>query len=610
MCGDVAELGCDGRAEGCAGGSGGNPEPPPPAYAALAPVTSVLSCVLAASAAVNGAVAVYVGVVSYMRVPFWDAWGPIDLLANARLSLLEWLWTQHNEHRIFTGKLFLLADLRWFQGRDILPRVSIFVVLAAEFCLMLWLARRWAGLRGEGWRTGAGWCALCVFWIGQWENFRSGFQISFPLLALFAALAVAMMQLYRDHPSASRGRACLAASLAAALIASYSLANGLLIWPLLLLMAATARPLRPGPVIATIVASAATWCSYLYHYHGMPGHSDPIASLRTPGAVLHYAAIYLGAPFANQHPGAAGMLGLVAGLAGIAIAGWTAWGLLLRRARDPLLGFIAIIILFYVGTAVETGLGRHTLGFNQALAGRYQTFSLWVWFTLGLLLVRMAARRSRPALLAIQIALLGGIGANLQAVQPTAAAARSMALSGDAASLAILTGVNDPETMRAVFPWPEFAWRNVPYLREHRLSVFADPVLSRLNGSFASLYRPTTQSCWAGLDAAKEFGGSGGRRLAGWAWDPGRRRAPDMLIFVVGGKIVGFGQGGFLTPQLGARLNLKRAWHAGWVGFVEPEAGSVPARAYSLTNRREQEACPLPDAAGAPVEPGAPRPAR
>lgn len=337
-----------------------------------------------------------------------------------------------------------------------------------------------------------------------------------------------------------------------------------------------------------------TWCSYLYRYHGMPGHSDPIASLRAPGAVLRYAATYVGAPFSNQNPGTAVILGALAGLAGIGFAVWTLGKMLLRRPANLFDGLVAVVIAFYIATAVETGLGRQTLGVNQAMAGRYETFSLWVWMLLGLVLLRVAARRGGILLLAAQIALIGAIAANVYLAPPTAAAAETMARSGNAASLAVLTGVNDPDTVRAVFPWPEFAWRNVAYLREHRLSVFADPVLSHLDAPFASIYGVSSRRCWAAIDRVKDFNADGQRRLEGWAWDPRRRRGPGTLIFVSGGRIVGFAEGGFPSPQLGARLNLKRAWAAGYVGFVERGTGGAPILAYGLLHRRENEPCPLP----------------
>jgi hypothetical protein len=257
-------------------------------------------------------------------------------------------------------------------------------------------------------------------------------------------------------------------------------------------------------------------------------------------------------------------------------------------------GFVALVIGFYIATALETGLGRQTLGVNQAMAGRYQTFSLWVWMLLGLVLLSVASRRGGIWLLAAQIALIAAIAGNVYIAPPTAAAAETLARSGNAASLAVLTGVDDPDTIRAVFPWPEFAWRNVPYLREHRLSVFSDPVLSHLDAPFASIYGVSSQRCWAAIDRHTDFNAEGQRQLEGWAWDPQRRRAPETLIFVSGGRIVGFAEGGFPSPQLGARLNLKRAWAAGWVGFIEGGTGGAPILAYGVLHRHEKEACPLP----------------
>ena len=91
---------------------------------------------------------VYMVVVSYSPLPWGDGWAQIDPLANGINPLsLQWLWGQHDEHRLVIPKLFLIADLHFFHARQIFLLISILVIQFFHLCV---LSRRVCGRWAHG----------------------------------------------------------------------------------------------------------------------------------------------------------------------------------------------------------------------------------------------------------------------------------------------------------------------------------------------------------------------------------------------------------------------------------------------------------------------------
>src|SRR5581483_2434605 len=82
---------------------------------------------------------------SYTPTPFWDQWWIIHAWKDILQSGLsfDYLFSQHNEHRILFPKLVFLADLQWFQGRDILNRAAIGLAQVLGAALFIRVAEPW-----------------------------------------------------------------------------------------------------------------------------------------------------------------------------------------------------------------------------------------------------------------------------------------------------------------------------------------------------------------------------------------------------------------------------------------------------------------------------------
>ena len=159
--------------------------------------SSVLSYVILFGGIITIGVALYMVVVSYSSLPFWDGWMEVQAAARDR-SLLSpaWLWERDNKHRVVVPKLFLAADLRLFQGRQIFLLASIFCIQLLHLALLSWSMRALGGWRGALWRTGTGLAAFCLFCPTQWGNFVIGFQVCFVLPQLLGTVSFVAVLLY------------------------------------------------------------------------------------------------------------------------------------------------------------------------------------------------------------------------------------------------------------------------------------------------------------------------------------------------------------------------------------------------------------------------------
>lgn len=553
-------------------------------------LTAALSWILLAGGVAAAVNATYLVVASYMRVPFWDGWAVIYFLAHPDRSVLSWLWAQHNEHRILVPKLILLFDYRWFHALGIFPLALILTLQSILVVMLTGVLQTWAGWPGSLWRTGAGLTALCAFSTAQWENFVSGFQICFVFVGVFLVLSVVLLLFSRrshDHAFGEHTYAILAALTATA--GTYSVANGVVIWPVLIFLAIAQRSRRS--VVALLAASGilAIW-SYLYHYESPSYHPGPLSSLRHPYQILVYMAGYLGAPLDWGYNSWAFWIGAAA-IAGAAVVLWL---ILSRSKREPVTLLCASLLLFAMGSAGMTALGRLSFGSNEALSSRYSSIALLLWAGFGILLLRLAAKRSTTAVLTMQVVVLLIMAfAATEAKKPLEfATARSW--YANTTSLAMVTGVYDRPQIGTVFPDIIGIWKIIPFMRQHDLSIFATRFASELHKPLQSSYRIRPQPCWGDVNQVTlPTGEEHGLRIFGWAWDPVRRRSVREIIFVSAGSIVGYAQPGYPRADIYYRLASRTAKKAGWLGYVEPMRQPSAVSIYAAIGWRGNVVCPL-----------------
>ncbi len=344
-------------------------------------------------------IAVQVAVYS-RNIVFWDEFDTVlDLLlrldAGASWTELgQRLFAVNNEHRMVTSRL-LFAVGYWLTGTvnfHVIGAIGNLFLLGAGAVLV------WA-VDGTARRVRlAVVFALLVFHLEHYENlFWSGssidhFQVVLLAVGVFAALL---------RP----GRVAFACAGGLGLLATFTLAHGLLVWPLgaLLLLG---RPDR-RPLWVWLALAAAAAAAFLQGFAYNPGHRIPALTLETVLHVVRFWLALLGSPMTfgvAAHAPLPGLL-LLAGLVVVVARG--AW------RQQPLAVATA---LFALGSLGLVALGRSELAL-PLVSSRYLVLGALAWAMLFFLLVEAATDPARPfrVLLWLTPAFVGfNLAANVQ----------------------------------------------------------------------------------------------------------------------------------------------------------------------------------------------------
>lgn len=340
-------------------------------------------------------------------VPFADQWELVPVLEKSYRGELRFadLWAQHNEHRIFFPRVIMLAlaqATHWRIGWEL----AVNIILATGFmALLTWQIRRTArALEVDELRWAMLASSLLVFSVGQYQNWLWGWQLQI-FLSLLAVTAGIMLL--------TNGRVTWAKFAAAAtlgFIASHSFANGILFWPIgiVLLMRGSSgalagkmpalpafgRQLRTAPVLLWSFLAVLTLGSYLLHYQKPTRHPALTSALKHPLDFLTYVLKYLGslcAQYGNAAVLPDSVLAVVFGAAAMALLGWAVCALIWKNPKQeealrPYLGMVAYPIL----SALMTGVGRAGFGSEQAMESRYCTLTVPLWVSLIVFLILLA----------------------------------------------------------------------------------------------------------------------------------------------------------------------------------------------------------------------------
>ncbi len=542
------------------------------------------------------AVAVYTIWVSYSSLPWWDTWEYIAAIAKGANPLsASWLWRQHNEHRLVIQKLFFAVDLEMFHANQVFLLASIVVIQLLHLELWAWSMRVLGGWRGALWRSGVGLVAFCIFCPAPWLNYTMGFQVCYVLSPLFATLSFVGLLLYwtdsQCHPGKPGASKFLWLSILAALCATYSLANGNLLWPLLVAAALLLR-LSLSAVLSYAVTGTLNTFLYFYHYVRPPYHADPIASLGEPLRILKYVAVYFGNSWVNGSIAAAEVIGVI----GLALA----LVVLLQtpnyvRASRALALLVVLTGTFCVGTAVITAAGRLNFGVKEALQNRYQTFALPFWCSLGLLLLGYAfslpAKRYR--FLAAQICLLAVLVRGAILADHPIGEARAHGFGLNLAGMALRTGVYAPIVLEGVAERSDKLLLGVDYFREHQLSLFWGWDSSWLGSPLDKVFRlASPNDCRGRLEIAPlQDAAEPGWFVSGWAWDNQHHQPPREIVATSDGVITGLAAVGYKPFKTWVSDPEIRNSYDGFAGYVrQPKPGAV-VKVYAILHDSPPSAC-------------------
>jgi len=234
--------------------------------------------------------AVRVVVIAYAALPWADMWNELPFVRrtlDGHAHLASWL-AQHNEHRIVLSRVQFVVDFGLFGGRGIFLLVMIFLSSVILAVILAWpIVHVWNDpIIKVGFVSFA---IAAVLTPAGWENLTWSFQVGFVQVELFAVAAIAAITLATvQQPVGGRDRLVLALTLASATAATWSNANGLIVWPILVLLAAVRR-LATRTILALAVVGTAA------HFPGAAWNLGTFGVAFLPGLALATVISGLGA---------------------------------------------------------------------------------------------------------------------------------------------------------------------------------------------------------------------------------------------------------------------------------------------------------------------------
>ena len=566
----------------------------------LTHVSSMLSYLILLGGILTIAVTLYMVVISYSPLPYWDGWAEIYFASSGGNPLSPaWLWKLHNEHRLIIPKLLLAADLRLFRSRQIFLLASIFGIQLLHLALLSWSMRVLGSWCGALWRSGAGLAAFCLFCPTQYTNFIVGFQVCV-MLAQFLATASFVAQLLcwtksQQHSEKLR-LTFLWVSILAALGATYSFASGNLLWPILILMALYLRLPRSAVLSYVITGVVSTWLYFGFLLLDPRLYGNPtVSNLGSPLTLVRYFARYLVGSLTLRGAHAVEFI-LPVGLAVVVILLYPALAYI-RNFR--VFGIqLALMMMFWGATVMITVAGRAHLGIEHAAEPRYQTVTLLFWCSVGLLLLGatfFARGRMRYGFLVAQVCLLVIIVYGAATVSRPIGKAREHGFELGVAAASLLTGVHDPAQLTHTSGADlESVFRMARYLQANQLSVFAGSVPSELGKPVEAVFPIISfADCAGALESIEPVGepSAPGLRVSGWAWDARHQRPPSAIIVTRNGIITGLGAIGRWKPSVAATRPKISPDYIGYVAYLpEPRPISI-INFYAILRRSPPTAC-------------------
>jgi len=308
-----------------------------------------------------------------LNIPFLDQWEVVILLEKKQQGLLTLsdLFAQHNEHRPFFPRLIWIA-LSTFTHYNVNIQLwmNLFLAIGTFVLFVNRFARTWErfGVRNSSFLIPL--ISLLVFNLGQRESWLQGIQT-----IMFLGIACVVLGLFLLAEDVSWVH--FASAILLGVIATYSMANGLLYWlvGLMIVWVAPARHSRIVRSLLWIISSSLCIGLFLTNWKSS-GQLHLTYVFTHPFEWFIWLLDFLGAPLMTLW-----YVAWIFGLISIGLYVLIIKQLVRTNQWQPLVPYFAVAF-FILLTAFSVSLGRMEMGLRQAVVPRYLTMSAWYWASL------------------------------------------------------------------------------------------------------------------------------------------------------------------------------------------------------------------------------------
>ena len=515
--------------------------------------------------------------------------GAVAFYTNVLEGDIGGFWRQHVSHRIVFSNILYFIDGAFFGGSFKFLLVMHFVLMgmiATLFYYILRLDPQFSPRRTVDFCVLVLVIAFSFSWI-QWRNITWPFQSPMFLASLIPATALVLLyQSSRAEKSTRQRTRFFAWSLVAGLCAPFTMMNGILTLPLMILLGLALRiPMRRLALIA--VAAVLILFVFFYGYEKSEYETSFLGTLlNEPDYTFYFAFSLLGAPlhYALNDPflQAAADVDLRTAFAcglGMALLLLLLTVQLVYQPDTRDLGLLFLALLLYVAATIGAiATGRQGFGINQALESRYMTNVLFAW-SICLIMLRLVVWQVKP----MRYAFYGGLMGSVVVL----ADYQKIALERNTwprwiyhvGALAVELEVKDPDTIRFVYPETDPLFFLTEKAREADLSVFGHPLFKGLREQVGAPYPEPpqdvpacelSQQTFRAVPAASDWFALSGVLFA----DPQVPYPARFSILSEDGTLIGYSM-----TEMSAYLPLREPLsHATWTsGFVR-----APGKAQTL----------------------------
>ena len=336
--------------------------------------------------AVAPAVVAWLIIAFGVNSPYWDQILIGDFLIRNHgrtFPDLGDLFAQHNESRKFFPRIlfFYLARL---SGWNVKWEMAASLLVGCGIVAITWLLlRRHLDTVTAVGATAA--AALLILSPVQWWNWMFGIQLVAFIPPLMLGLALLCLR-----------RGLVWAAALATAIATFSFANGMLLWVALVPSIVVSSLSRKRTAVIWAGSALASGVLYFWGYHKPPGHPPLVLPFEAPFAFTGYCLAFLGHPVAWSRDLTVSMVIGAALCVAFAVGAATAF----RNRISAALPWIAFG-LYAMLSAAAAAAGRLRLSLAQSLEPRYATFS--IYFAVAVLLLLFVTASKRAASVAVVV---------------------------------------------------------------------------------------------------------------------------------------------------------------------------------------------------------------
>jgi hypothetical protein len=446
-------------------------------------------CAAVATAAFlsSGLVYLYLGRVPVTKADHWEIYA--ICLNHSWLDSALW---KLNHHSLFFPNLIRLADLRFFHGdQQLLFFVGMMLLFGTAILLLVPVWRdKTVGVTAKLAAT----LVLIVgnFWMGRASITTSGGFLCENSLAI-GGMMLACLWLPATRTEGPRSlKACLIV-ITSGFVASFSIANGMAVWPTLLLLGWSLRlrwrvlvVLLAGGLISIVIYVLLPNARAEIPFATISDFSDFLMAVRR---APHHLCMLLGAPFLwaeaawsphyriSDKLAATSLFSLSCGVLGLVFAGLAAAPKLIRRdLGQSRLELTALgLVIFNLGAIAIIVVGR-TEDFrllpDEVSARRYLFWSSLFWTGLLLVAIQRAEWKTWLRWPVYLLALAASIGV-FPSHYKEGRHWRFVNYLAESGAVSLINNVRDTKQIQILFKDPEQVYRVAAQLRTRRLDMFA-----------------------------------------------------------------------------------------------------------------------------------------